>query len=133
MTTQQPDSNIRECVNCHKRTTVEESLQRNYRTGFCGFCGYGLEPIQQPDPLDEIYYRCDVSNNQTDNSMSLEEFKSAINALMIPRKEVEAALKKMRRRSAGDLDSDYIQGKLSGYNEAISDIRSALNIKPESK
>jgi hypothetical protein len=34
--------------------------------------------IPDDDSLEDIYYRCDVSNNRTDNPMSLEEFKAAI-------------------------------------------------------
>ena len=30
--------------------------------------------------LEEIYQRCDVSNNRTDNPLSSEKFKAAINA-----------------------------------------------------
>lgn len=35
------------------------------------------------DWLDEIYYRCDVSNNRTDNPIPLEEFKAQIRTKLL--------------------------------------------------
>lgn len=38
------------------------------------------KPVE--DELEAIYRRCDVSNNGTDNPMTLEEFKAAIQTLI---------------------------------------------------
>lgn len=39
------DYQVLECVHCHKRTIRIEAESRNFNTGFCAYCGYGLEPV----------------------------------------------------------------------------------------
>lgn len=99
--------------------------------------------IQQPDPLDELLEPFHLSTESDvcsyivglgECNCEVKKAKAKINALMIPRKEVEAALKDEKEQyCCNDPEcSDFWLGNdIMVRNNAKADIRSALNIRPE--
>lgn len=74
------------------------------------------------DELHDLYQRCDVSNNRTDNPVGFEEFKSALQTLIT--KSVVAELKAIKSGKPMSWGEAY-----AALDKRIAELKQSLNRK----
>jgi hypothetical protein len=84
---------------------------------------YGCVPQAEQPSLRDIYERCDVSNNRTDNPLTFDEFQQAI-------RELITSAKPEKRKTIGPMNQlDRIENIT--FNQAIDSYEAALLQKLE--